>query len=45
MCLGFLAVEGISFSATHYVQTRGGGGFVCLYCYGFLCGKLDTCTG
>jgi len=45
MCLDFLEVEGISFLATHYVQTRGGWGFVCLYCCGFPCGKLGTCTG
>ena len=32
MFLGLLAIEGISFSATYYVQARGGGGSICLHC-------------
>ena len=45
VCPGFLAIERVPFSATHYVQARGGCGFVCLHCSGLPSGKLGADTG
>ena len=45
MFLGLLAIEGISFSATYYVQARGGGGSICLHCCSLTCGESGTNTG
>ena len=43
--LSLPATEGIPLSATHYVKTRGGRGFVCLHCCRLLCGELGAGIG
>ena len=45
MFLGLPAIEGISFSATYYVQTWGEGGAICLHCCSLTCGEFDTNMG
>ena len=46
MFLNLPATEGMSFSATYYVQTRGGeGGSIYLHCHSLTCGKSSVDMG
>ena len=46
MFLNLPATEGMSFSATYYVQTRGGeGGSIYLHCHSLTCGKSSADMG
>jgi len=45
VCPGFPVVEGLPFLATHYVQTGGGSGVICLHCSGLPRIELGAGTG